>query len=868
MEERRPRVLAIDAGGTMTDTFIVDELGSFVVGKAQTTPDDESVGFMESARDALKQWESSPEEAFGTIASGIYSGTAMLNRLLSRQGLEIGAIVTAGQEDYLKIERGIQTYLGYSYSDRLHLATHYHNPSLVPRERMKGVRGRIDVFGEEVAPLREQDAREAAAELLDAGVDGICVCLLLSYRNAEHEIRVGEILAEEKAKRGVDGQVPVFLSSELYPQRRDLPRLNSTLIEAYAAEPSRGTLKAVRDQTKKAGARFELRVMASHGGTISIEARELARTLVSGPIGGVVGGQGIAERLGIPNALCTDIGGTSFDIALITDGRFEITPTPDIARFMLNMPLVKIDSIGAGTGSFVRVNPNSGRPELGPDSAGARIGVCWPEGGLETISVTDLNLVLGRVNPDYFLGGDVKLDPERARAEVERQLAEPLGLELDDAAAGVVGLFEQTLKNEAVGRILGKGYSPADYALLCYGGGGPLHVGGYTEGVAYRDVLVPAWAAGFSAYGCACADFEYRYDQTIDMPILPGQDELEKAGIAVMITGGWLGLEDKVADEFAKSGIERDAITFTHAVRMQYYGQLNDIEIVSPHAELEDDGQLDDLIDEFERAYGKVYARSARSPELGYLVTQAIVHGSVEVEKPALPDFGEGEGAPPSKGARRVRWGDDYADSDIYELDQVEAGNSITGPAIVEATRDLEPREREPIGWEGKRLDQMLAESERLFADTGSYCGLSGELELKDSDPIGYEKLFARLRGGLVSARETALNISASPIVRELGELCFALYTPEGDSVALSTGIIVHVHTMSDAIKWMVRHGYEDNPGIRPGDIFANNDPVIGDVHNADGAASPTCSTSAPRRPEECRWGRPTGSTTASTCPA
>jgi len=385
-EERRPRVLAIDAGGTMTDTFIVDESGSFVVGKAQTTPDDESVGFMESAKDALKQWDSSPEDAFDRIASGIYSGTAMLNRLLSRKGLEIGAIVTAGQEDYLKIERGIQTYLGYSYSDRLHLATHHHNPPLVPRERMKGVRGRIDVFGEEVAPLREEDAREAAAELLDAGVDGICVCLLFSYRNAEHEIRVGEILAEEKAKRGVGpearpspegarGQVPVFLSSELYPQRRDLPRLNSTLIEAYAAEPSRGTLKAVRDQTKKAGAGFELRVMASHGGTISIEARELARTLVSGPIGGVVGGQGIAERLGIPNALCTDIGGTSFDIALITDGRFEITPTPDIARFMLNMPLVKIDSIGAGTGSLVRVNPNSGRPELGPDSAGARIGV-------------------------------------------------------------------------------------------------------------------------------------------------------------------------------------------------------------------------------------------------------------------------------------------------------------------------------------------------------------------------------------------------------------------------------------------------------------------------------------------------------------
>jgi acetone carboxylase, beta subunit len=683
--DRSPRVLAIDAGGTMTDTFIVDEKGSFVVGKAQTTPEDESIGFMESASDALAQWDSTPEDAFPRVASGIYSGTAMLNRLLSRQGLRIGAIVTAGQEDYLRIERGIQTYLGYSYSDRLHLATHHHNPPLVPRERMKGVRGRVDVFGQEVVPLREEDAREAAAALLDEGVDGICVCLMFSYRNAEHELRVGEIVEEEKATRGADGQVPVFLSSELYPQRRDLPRLNSTLIEAYAAEPSRGTLQAVRDKTKEAGAAFELRVMASHGGTISIGARELARTLVSGPIGGVVGGQGIAERLELSNLLCTDIGGTSFDIALITDGRFEITPTPDIARFMLNMPLVRIDSIGAGTGSFVRVNPNSGRPELGPDSAGARIGVCWPEGGLETISVTDLNLVLGRVNPDYFLGGDVKLDAERARSEVERQLAEPLGLGVDDAAAGVVGLFEQTLKNEAIGRILGKGYSPADYALLCYGGGGPLHVAGYTEGVAYRDVMVPAWAAGFSAYGCACADFEYRYEVTIDMPILPTADEMERAGVGMMITGAWLGLQEKVADEFAKSGVGRDAISFTHAVRMQYYGQLNDIEIVSPRMELEDADGVAALIAEFEEAYGKVYARSARSPELGYLVTQAIVLGSVEVEKPALPDFPEHQGSPPVKGTRRVRWGDDYAETDLYELTEVQAGNTVSGPAIVES---------------------------------------------------------------------------------------------------------------------------------------------------------------------------------------
>jgi acetone carboxylase, beta subunit len=683
--EHDPRVLAIDAGGTMTDTFIVDDTGAFVVGKAQTTPQDESVGLMASAEDAMRQWDSTPEEGFPRIQSAVFSGTAMLNRLLTRKGRRVGALVTAGQEDSLQMERGIQTYLGFSYADRLHIATHHHNDPLIPRDRVHGVRGRIDLFGNEVLPLREADAREAVAALLDDGVEGIVISLIFSYRNPAHEQRVREIVEEEKAKRSLNGECPVFVSSELYPSRRDFPRLNTTVIEAYAAEPSRGQLQRVRDRTRAAGAGFELRVMAAHGGTISIEARELARTLVSGPIGGVVGGADLARALGERNVLCTDIGGTSFDIALITDGRFEITPTPDIARFVLNIPLVRIDSVGAGTGSFVRVNPNSARPELGPDSAGSRIGVSWPEGGLETISVTDLNLVLGRVNPDYFLGGDIELDPDRAEAEVRRQLAEPLGLDVPAAAAGVIELFEQTLRNEAVGRILGKGYSPADYTLLCYGGGGPLHVAGYTEGVAYRDVLVPAWAAGFSAYGCACADFEYRYDQTIDYPIEPGHDELEKAGLAMMITGAWLGLEDRVVEEFAKSGIERGAISFTHIVRMQYFGQLNDIEIVSPRLELEDDSHLDELIEAFEEAYAKVYARSARSPELGYLVTHAVVTGRVEVEKPVLPELPEVSGEPPSKGTREVWWTGGFAETTLYELAEVGAGQRIAGPSVVES---------------------------------------------------------------------------------------------------------------------------------------------------------------------------------------
>jgi acetone carboxylase, beta subunit len=210
-------------------------------------------------------------------------------------------------------------------------------------------------------------------------------------------------------------------------------------------------------------------------------------------------------------------------------------------------------------------------------------------------------------------------------------------------------------------------------------------VAGYTGGVPYRDVLVPAWAAGFSAFGCACADFEYRYDQTIDMPIQPDFGDDEKAGVAMMVTGAWLGLRERIVEEFAKSGVEPERIAYTHAVRMQYFGQLNDIEIVSPHPEMEEGAHVDDLIAAFEEAYSKLYARSARSPELGYLITQAIVLGSVEVEKPALPQLAAASRAQASKGTRPVHWGDGFSETDILDLDWVGAGQVVEGPAVLES---------------------------------------------------------------------------------------------------------------------------------------------------------------------------------------
>jgi len=410
--------------------------------------------------------------------------------------------------------------------------------------------------------------------------------------------------------------------------------------------------------------------------------------LVSGPIGGVIGAKWLADRIGVENVFCTDIGGTSFDLAIITGGEYDVKPYPDMAGMLLAIPMVELDSVGEGTGSFVRVNPTSGRIEIGPDSAGYRIGTSWPEGGIDIPTINDCDLVLGLLNPDYFLGGDITLDKDRAIAAIEEQVAAPLGIDVYRAAAGVVELFEEGLKNNVLSRIMGKGYVPLNYTLLSYGGGGPLHVGGISKGMGFESVLVPAWAAGFSAFGCSCSEFEYRFDASLDMPILPDITTDEKEGVTEMIDGQCAFLREKVIEEFARSGFCEDEIRFRIFLRMQYMGQLRDLEVRTDYEWLESAAALDDVIAGFEELYAKVYALSARSPELGYLITVAVISGTVEVEKPELPTEPLQGTSPPGdahKGKRDVYWRGEWVEADIWEMEELKAGNRLTGLSIVES---------------------------------------------------------------------------------------------------------------------------------------------------------------------------------------
>jgi len=680
-------ILSIDAGGTMTDTFLIDRDGKFTVGKAKTTPDDESRGFLNSSQDALDDWELGVDDGFPDLLSTVYSGTAMLNRLVERESeVVVGVLTTSGMEDTLRMGRGRQSYTGFSYSDRLHVNTHKHPEPLIPRDQIRGVRERIDVKGNELVPIYEDDIRESVDELLDRDVDHIAVMFLHSYQNDDHEQRAKEVARERIDER--DADTTVMLSSEYYPTLKELGRLNTLAAEAFAAEPSRRQLTNVQDAVDDNGGNVGVRVMASHGGTVDIHANELARTLVSGPIGGLIGANYFGKKLGYENLVCTDIGGTSFDMGIIINNDWDIDYNPEMARLLLSLPMVNMESVGAGTGSYVRVNPTFEKIELGPESAGDQVGVSAVETDVETVTVTDCHVALGWIDPENFLGGDMPIDRDVAEAEIREQVAEPLGMGVYEAAQGVVDILENKLRNDLESVVTGEGYAPSNFRCISYGGGGPVHTAGYTSDLGFEEVLIPEWAAAFSAFGCGAADFEYRYDQTTNIDIDADLSRAEAAATAgEKLTDIWRSLEEKVVAEFTNSEVGREDIEFQYNILGQYQGQLNALDIESPVSRADTTEKLEELLETFENEYRRQYSEEARSPELGHTVTQASVRGVHDVVKPEIPTETPVGPDPPEdayKQSRESYWDGEWLETEILDLRSLQPGNELTGPAVLE----------------------------------------------------------------------------------------------------------------------------------------------------------------------------------------
>ncbi len=677
------QIIACDAGGTMTDVIVVDRGGSFAIGKAATTPDDQAIGFAESLDDALGVRDPAHIVPLAGVEACVYSGTSMLNALLTGTGRRVGVITQRGEEDIFLHQRSRQTWAGYGFADVLHHVAHHRPRPLVPRRLVKGVTGRIDMFGAEAIPLYEDEVRNAVAELLADGVDAIAICLMYSYLNPAHEQRVGELAAET-----VTPPVTIHLSHELAPIIREQGRLNTVVLHAAAAEPCRSQLLSIERTLREREYQHPLQVLLSHGGVADIRYQRLHESTFSGPIGGLLGARYLSAATGVDNWVCADMGGTSFDVGLIMNGEPMLDREVTITRRLFNLPTLVMDTVGAGMGMYVGVDPLTDRITLGPGSAGADPGpVCYDRGN-ETPTVMDCALVTGLLNPHNYLGGRIELNTERALEALREQCADRLGTDVHYLAEGVLELVASSMR-EHIRTVLGtRGFSAADYNLLAYGGAGPLLMAGYASGLPFRAVATLPWAAGFSAFGAAAVDLTHRYQKSTGIIVPDGADDDWKAGMGHMVNAGWEELEQRAQADLASEGLAWEDADIQPIAYVRYGGQMEDLEVPSPVRRVSSAADMDALIAAFENLYERIYAGVAKHPQAGYHILELGLAVAIPKVKPKLTQRPLQGPAPPPEallGEREIYHGGCWRTASLYDMDSLQPGNEVTGVAVVEA---------------------------------------------------------------------------------------------------------------------------------------------------------------------------------------
>lgn len=691
MADEKKFLVALDAGGTMTDTFLVDEAGGFSLGKALTNKQDESKSYMESVADAARYAQSSAGEIHERAIGVTYAGTTMLNILITRTGAKVGLLATKGFQYMAHLERGL-TWLGLSYEDAMHMALLQHTPWLVDINLVRPVAERIKSPtwypgchmepGAVVVPLREADVIAGVGELLDAGVETIAIVFLHSYQNPVHEQRAAEIARAIVKERGLD--VSVVASHEICPIAFETQRTKSVLIECYAGRKAQEQLYKVEAAARADGYKHELQTLLSYGATVNIRYPRIYESIVSGPTGGLLGSKDLMGKLkGVENLVCTDLGGTTFDMGLITKGTLPINMEPNFYGHRLSLPMLSVDSIGAGTGTVIHVDEALNLISLGPESAGSDVGTCYR---YPDITVGDIDLILGYLNPDYFLGGTVKLDKEAALKALEERLAKPLGQELYEVSSKVLDLLHTGMKNHLTSTLLSKGLNLSDYTLIAYGGSGPLHMWGLVEDMDLAGVVTCPWAAAFSAYGVAAADYFHRYQKSVLCVLPAGQPGEVLLYMASGLNAAWQELKERACQELEAEGYPQEKVSFKYGIYARYLGQMVSWDAPVEKSTVETPEDVANLIAAFESAYTTIYPVAARMPEMGYAITAVYCEAMVERIKPAIARYPlKGKEPPKSayKGQRDV-YHREWIKFDVWEMDLLEAGNRIDGPAIVE----------------------------------------------------------------------------------------------------------------------------------------------------------------------------------------
>jgi N-methylhydantoinase A len=652
--------VASDIGGTFTDLVYLDEkTGQIGVAKASTTPANFAEGVIETLR---KAGVAVPDTSFF-----VHGSTVIINALTERKGAKTALVTTKGFRDVLEIARANRPDLYNMY---------YTKPKpFVPRYLRLEVGERMNYRGEALEPLREEDVRHIAEFCRKEGVEAIAVCLLHSYANPAHEVRCGEILRE------MAPEIPVTLSHEITQEWREYERSNTVVLNSYVLPAARFYLTHLEQNLASLGMGKVYHIMQSNGGTATFEMgkRVPINTVESGPVAGVIGAAVIGKLVGEENVISFDVGGTTAKTSLVEKGTPRITTEykiewrRDYAGYPILAPTIDIVEIGAGGGSIAWVD-NAGALKVGPVSAGADPGpACYGRGGSEP-TVTDANVLAGRINPDYFLGGEIRLNPENTRRAM-KPIADHFKISVEEAAMGVIRLADANMINALKLVSVRRGYDPRDFVLIAFGGGGAMHAGALARELRVKEVLIPTEPAVFSAWGMLMTDLRHDFIRTF----IQRADQISPAGLSAIFQEMEAGARHNLRDQH----VVDDRMMFQRFSDMRYLGQEHTVKVPVPGGEITAE-QMPEICERFHQLHEHAYTFRLDTPIefVNYHVT-----GFGVVDKPQLRKLDGATGTLDTarKGTRRVNFDElGYHDSPIYERVRLPVGVSIEGPLVIE----------------------------------------------------------------------------------------------------------------------------------------------------------------------------------------
>jgi N-methylhydantoinase A len=651
--------LALDTGGTFTDVVALDPAtGKTWTTKTSSTPADPSIGFLQGVRKIARQAGFSLAE----VASVSHGTTVATNALLAEEFPGLGLIVTRGFRDILEIARqSVPQGYGNSYF--------WVKPErIVPVHHVREVTERLDFRGEVLTPLDDSEAEQVAAWFRERGLDCIGVCLLHAYANGAHEGRVRDILAR------VHPAAHVSISSEVLPEYREYERAVTTLVDAFVKpRVSRYIADIQQRLDQEVGPGTSFYIMKSNGGAASAAevTRQPAATLLSGPAAGALGAALVAQAAGFEHCLTLDGGGTSTDVAVVEGGVPHLTTVGAVGPLPVKVPMIDIVTVGAGGGSIAWLAAD-GRLKVGPRSAGADPGpMCYGQGGREP-SVTDAALVLGRL-PGHLLGGEITLDRSRAEQGLS-ELAGRLGLDVERTAAGVLEIAAWNQANAVRQVTVRRGLDVRDYLLVAFGGSGPLQAGRLVELLGLRGALIPLNPGNLSAFGLLTVDLKNDYVATS----VQRDDQLDLD----LVRQVYARLEDQ-----ARASLPSGTVEVARSADLRYFGQAWEVRVDAPGGRL-DRAAANEVVDRFhlahEKTYGYSYRGSAAQPvEWVNLRVTAIS----PLERPRLPrlDRSRPGGSERARaGSRLVRFDTGSVDTPLYARQELQPGDCVAGPAIVE----------------------------------------------------------------------------------------------------------------------------------------------------------------------------------------